>query len=105
MAYDSVMPVSQVGRELPRFTLRQEEMPGLGAWDVGSKHYLVIRVELVGKRNTKALGLNDSGDKEKVEGDFQVENVKPLGDKPVDAKTLEKRDFEQVVARVRSNKV
>ena len=96
------IPVSQFGRELPRFTLRQEELPGLGGWDVSSKHYLIVKVELVEKRNTKALGLNDSGDREKLEGTLQVLNIKPLSEKPVDAKTLEREDFEQMVAKVRS---
>lgn len=96
--------VPQSGRELPRFTLRQEEVPGVGAWGVGSKHYLIVKVELVEKRNTKAHGLNDSGDREKLEGTFQVLNIKPLGDKPVDAKTLEREDFEKVTAKVRSGK-
>ncbi len=99
------IPVPQFGRDLPRFTLRQEELPGLGSWDVSSKHYLIVKVELVEKRNTKAHGLNDSSDREKLEGTLQVLNIKPLGDKPVDAKTLEREDFEKVAAKARSSKV
>ncbi len=99
------IPVPQFDRELPRFTLRQEELPGIGGWKVGSQHYLIVKVELVEKRNTKALGLNDSGDREKLEGTLQVLNIKPLGDKPVDAKTLEREDFEKVAAKARSSKV
>ena len=98
------MPVHPVDRELPRFRLRQEELPEVKVWEVNSKHYIILKVEMVGKRNTKALGVNDLSDKEKIEGTFQVLNVKPLGDKPVDAKTLEREDFEKVTAKARSGK-
>ncbi len=93
------------GRELPQFTLRQEELPEVRTWEVNGKYYLVLRVEMVGKSNTKAFGMNDPSDKEKIEGRFQVLNIKPLGNKPVDAKTLEKRDFENTVADVKSGKI
>jgi len=96
------MPVTYQGRELPSFTLRQEEVPELITWDIGSSHYLVIKVELVEKHNTKVLGLEDFGDREKLEGRFQVLNVKPLTDKPIDRKTIEREDFERIVAKARS---
>lgn len=101
---DSI-PVHQEGRELPRFSLRQEELPEVRTWEVNSKHYIVLRVEMIGKRNTKAVGADDFSDKEKIEGTFQVLNVKPLGNKPVDAKVLEREDFEKTIAMARSNKV
>ncbi len=96
------MPIHPPGRELPRFSLRQEELPEVKTWKVNSKYYIVLRVEMVGKSNTKARGLDDFSDKEKIEGTFQVLNVKPLGDKPVDAKSLEREHFERTVAKVRS---
>jgi len=91
------------GRELPSFSLGQEELPEVRTWEVNSQHYLVIKVEMVGKQNSKAMGLDDLSDKEKIEGRFQVLNIKPFGDKPVDAKSLEREDFERIVARVRSS--
>jgi len=99
------MPVHPSGRELPSFSLRQEELPEVRTWEVNSKHYLVLKVEMVGKSNTKAQGLNDFSDKERIEGRFQVLNIKPLGNKPVDAKSLEQKDFENTVADVKSGKI
>ena len=96
------MPTTQSERELPSFRLRQEELPQVRSWAVNSKHYLILKVEMTGKNNTKDMGLNDFSDKEKIEGRFKVLNIKPLGDKPVDAKTLEREDFERVVAKARS---
>ena len=83
----------------------EEELPEVRTWKVGSKHYIVLKVEMIEKRSGKALYLESSNDKEKIEGSFQVLNIKPLGDKPVDAKTLEQEDFEKVTAKARSNKV
>ena len=96
------MPVSVHGRELPSFRLRQEDLPGLGVWEVNSQHYLVLKVELVAKENTKFMGVNEMEDREKVEGRFQILNIKPLSNTPVDAKTLEKQDMARVVADLRS---
>ena len=98
------MPVHPVDRELPRFRLRQEELPEIRTWEVNSKHYLILKVEVVAKRNTKAIGADDHSDKEKIEGTLQVTNVKALGDKPVDAKSLEREDFKKVYVKARSGK-
>ncbi len=98
------MPRPHSGRHLPSLTFKQEDIPGLKDWKVNSKHYLIIKVELVAKHNTKAMGINDLEDREKVEGTLQVLNVKPLGNEPVDAKTLEEKDFRKTVADVRSGK-
>ena len=99
------MPVAQSGRDLPRFSFRQEELPEVRGWEVNSKHYIILKVEMISKNNTKASYVDDFSDREKIEGSFQVLNVKPLGDEPVDAKTLERRDFEMVTAKVRSGKM
>ena len=99
------MPVTQSGRELPRFSLRQEDLSEIRSWEVNSKHYIILKVEMIEKRNQKASYLNDSEDRDKMEGSFQVLNIKPLGDTPVDRKKLEQRDFEQMVAKVRSGAV
>ena len=100
MTFD--MPVSIQGRELPRFTLRQEDLASVGFWDVNSKHYLILKVELIGKRNTKTMGVEGSEDQQRIEGDFQVLNVRPVGSEPIDGKMLEKRDLEELTAKVRS---
>lgn len=96
------MPVSIHDRELPRFTLRQEDLASVSFWEVNSKHYIILKVELIGKRNTKTGGAEGMEDKQKIEGDFQVLSVKPVGDEPIDGKKLEQQDFEETVARVRS---
>jgi len=95
------MPMHNPDRELPRFRVRQEEVPGVRNWEVNSQHYFVVKVEMVSKNNTKAIGANDSPDKEKIEGEFQVLSIKALGDKPVNAKTLVREDFERVAAKAR----
>ena len=99
------MPVTVSGRNLPSFTLRQEDLANLGLWDVNSKHYLVLKVELVSKNNAKAMGVDGREDGNKIEGRFQIMMVKPIGNEPIDAKTLEQQDMERVVAEVRSNAV
>lgn len=96
------MPMHPLDRELPRFTLRQEELPEVRTWEVNGKHYLILKVEMIAKRNTKAVGADHHADKEKIEGTFQVTNVKALGDKPVDAKSLEREDFQRVYVKARS---
>lgn len=95
-AYD---PIHQ-GRELPSFSLRQIDLPEILEWEVNGKYYLVLKVEMVGKRNRKDLEAPE--DKQKIEADFQVQSIRSLGDKPVDASTLEKKEFEKVVAKARS---
>jgi hypothetical protein len=87
-------------RELPMFTLRQIDLPDILKWQVGGKYYLVMKVEMVGLRNRKDLDAYN--DRPKVEGDFQVMSIRALGDKPVDATTIEKEDFKNVVTKVKS---
>ncbi len=96
------MPMHPRGRDLPRLSFRQEELPDLVYWKVNGKYYLIVKVEMIAKSNTKDNYNEDSRDKEKVEGRFQVVNVKALGDEPVDAKTLEREDFEKVTAKART---
>ena len=96
------MPVAVSGRYLPSFTLRQEDLASLGIWDVNSQHYLVLKVELVAKNSAKAMGVDGRDDGNKIEGQFQIMMVKPVGDKPIDAKTLEQQDMERIVAEARS---
>ena len=90
-------------RELPRFSLREIDLPNVATMKVGDKLYLVLKVELVSQRSRKDLTLKS--EKEKVEGDFQVLSVRPLGKKPVNAEDLERKDFENTIADVRSGKL
>jgi len=87
-------------RNLPEFNLRQEDLPEMLRWEVGGKYYLVMKVEMTGieKRNDLMQG-NDSS---KLEGEFKVMSVRALDEKPVDAKSIEREDFNRMVAKVRS---
>lgn len=62
-----------------------------------------MRVEMVGKHNM--ADLPQEHDQSKVEGVFKVESVRPVSHQPVDIRMLEKMDFEQTVADVKSGKV
>jgi len=96
--YDAVMPMAQ--HDLPQFTLRQQDLPEVKMMEVKQEKYLVMKVKMIGKRSREDL--NSKVDKESVEGDFQVMSIKALGDKPVDAKSLEQKEFEEVVAKAKS---
>ena|SRR3990167_10208184 len=87
-------------RQLPSFTLRQIDLPEVQTWLVNGEYYLILKVQMVGKRNRKDIEAKE--DREKIEGDFQIMSIKALGDKPVDRKTLEQQDFEKVVAKAKS---
>jgi len=93
--YESTMPM-QGERQLPQFTLREIDLPDLVNWEVGQEYYIVMKVEMVGKRNRKDLSLRN--DQVKIEGDFEMHSIKPLGNKPVDATQLEAEDFEKAKA-------
>ena len=95
------MPIHEE-RELPKFSLRQIDMPDVREWEVGDQKYLIMKVEMVSKRSMK--GLPEREDRAKVEGDFQVMNIRALGDEPVDAKTLASEDFERTVAKAKSGR-
>ena len=96
------MPVPAEGRDMPSFSMGQEELPEVKYWEVGGKYYLVVKVEMVEQSNSKAYGYNDSRDKGKIQGRFKMLNIMALKNTPVDAKSLEEKDFKQTVAKVRS---
>ena len=97
--YDSVMPMHE-GRSLPQFTLRMADLPEIMKWEVNGEYYLVMRVKMTGKRSRADLDIKN--EKTKIEGDFEVMSLKALGDKPIDAKTLEQKHFEQIVTKAKS---
>ena len=96
------MPIHQ-GRELPRFTLRQIDLPEVGQWEVNGQYYLVMKVEMVGKHNRSDIEASE--DRPKIEGVFEVHSIRALDDKPVDVKTIEREAFEQTVARAKAGEV
>ena len=97
MTYD--MPMHQ-GRELPRLRLRQIDLPEILQWDLNGQYYIVLKVEMISKNNRKDI--ESSEDQGKLEADFQVLSVRALGDRPIDAKAIEREDFDLVVAKARS---
>ena len=99
---EPVMPIHQE-RELPRFSLREIDLPSLTTLEVSDHRYLLVKVELIAKRNRKDLTLKS--EKVKVEGDFQVLSIRTLGKEPVNLASLERQDFENTVADVRSGKL
>src|SRR3990167_2097294 len=97
--YDIPMPMHQ-DRELPMFTLRQIDLPEIASWIVNGEYYIVMKVKMVSKRSRQDIEAPEN--KEKIEGDFQMRSIRALGDKPVDRKTLEQKDFERIVAKAKS---
>jgi len=87
-------------KELPEFYLRQDDLPEMLQWEVGGSYYLVMKVEMT--EMEKKANLKSKLDKSKMEAKFQVHSIRALGNKPVDATTLEKKDFEDTVAKVKS---
>lgn len=87
-------------RELPCFTLRQIDLPEILKWEVNDKRYILMKVEMTGKRNRKDLDAPE--DKSKVEADFEVMSIRPVEDEPIDPKAIEKADFERTIAKVKS---
>ena len=100
--YDSSMPMHE-GRELPRITLRQNDLPEVVKMEVNEEKYLVIKVKMISKRNRQDIEAPE--DKQKIEGSFEIIAIKALGDKPVDAKSLEREHFEKTTAKVLSGEI
>lgn len=90
------------GRQLPMFTLREIDLPELKQWQIGNKYYLVVAVELVGKREIKYSLPEGSptSDGVKIDGEFKMVSVDLLPDK--EANTAEKQAFERTVAKAKS---
>lgn len=96
------MPMKDKEREMPEFKLKQDELPELLTWKVGGKYYLVMKVEMTGLEKCDNEVGNDSS---KMEAEFEVLSVRALGDKPLDAKSIEREDFNRLVAKVRSGEL
>ena len=102
MTYDSVAsnPMHE-GRELPSFSLREVDLPDVEYWEVGKSYYIVMKVEMTGKRNRKDL--DSKVDKQRIEGDFQIHSIRPLDDTPINVEALEKADFQRVLVKAKSS--
>jgi len=87
-------------RMLPSFSLRQVDLPEILKWQVNGKYYLVLKVEMTGIRNRKDIEARE--DQTKIEAAFQVLSVKPVGDKPIGVTAIEKKEFEDLVGRIKS---
>lgn len=96
------MPMHE-GRELPIFRMREVDLPEVRYWDVGSQHYILLKIEQTGKRNT---GVNAAeGDKGKLEGTFQVLSVRAVGKKPIEIKDIERQEFLDLRAKAMSGEL
>jgi len=100
--FDIPMPMTE-GRELPQFTLRQIDFPDVIKMEVKDTQYIVMKIEMIGKRSR--ADLQNSNDGSKVEGDFRVLSMRTLGEKPVDVKSLEQEHFEKTIAKIKSGKM
>jgi len=89
------------GRELPVVNFREIDLPELRGWEIGGKYYLVLKVEMVEKRNNTLLDM-ERNDQSKLEATFKVTNVKALGKSQVDSKKLEKEEQDELYAKARS---
>lgn len=85
---------------LPSFNLTQVELPELAHWQVNGEYYLVLKVKLNATHNQQYLPAKE--DKPMLEGEFQITSVRAVGDEPIDVNAIEKADFEQTVANVKS---
>lgn len=103
--FNDIMPMRQERRLPTLYGLRQEDLPEIMTMEVGDTKYLVIKVEMVAKRSGKAMEMEDKNDRGKMEGDFQIHSIKSLGKEPVDAKSLESKEFQAVVAKVKSGQM
>ena len=102
MMYD--LPMTQ-GRVLPRLTFREIDLPEVKTLEVGDKRYIVLKVEMIAKSSGQSLGLTMGNDGSKVEGEFQVLTTKMLGMEAVDAKSLESKEFNAVIAKIKSGEM
>lgn len=99
------MPMAE-GRQLPTlYGLREIDLPEVKTLEVNDTRYIVIKVKMIGKRSGKEIASNDRFDHTKIEGDFEIHSMKMLGKEPVDAKSLESKEFNDVIAKIKSGEM
>ena len=92
-----------IEHELPYFSLRQNDLPEILTWEVGGEYYVLMKVEMTALR--ERADLDSKLDKTMREGDFKVKSIKTIGKEPLDLKSIEKADFDNLVADVKSGRV
>lgn len=97
------MPMHE-GRDLPFFSLREIDLPQVRTWEVGGQYYLVIGVEMTGKREMKhnLPSTVPQSDKNKIEGDFKITSVQLLP--PKEEHKKQRQAFENSLAKARGMK-
>lgn len=88
------MPMMATGRKLPSVYFRELDLPEVREWEIGSKHQIVIQVEVLGKENMKAhpeFNKAPQKDKRSLEGHFQIVSLKAVGEK--DKHSREKKGY------------
>lgn len=93
------MPMSQ-GRQLPSFYLREIDFPEVNLLEVGGTCYVVMKVELVGKRAAKSIGINNGNDGNKMEGEFQMLSIKKMS--PDESKSVSSKEYQHFATKVKS---
>jgi hypothetical protein len=100
--YNENMPPSDTGmilgqeRVLPTVTLSGVDLPDLARWEVGGEYFLVIKTEMISKRN-----VSESENPEMI-GTFKIRGIKVLTNEPVTLKKLQSQAFENKIAEVLS---
>lgn len=92
------------GRDLPFVTFREIDLPQVREWEVGGKYYVIVGLEMTGKRERKGTlpeGAPKS-DESKIDGDFKMTSVQLLPEK--EANKMEREAFEKALADARSGK-
>jgi hypothetical protein len=106
MVRDAVLTEAPMheGRELPSFSLREIDLPDVRVWEVGGKYYLIVGVEMIGKRERKGTLPEDApkSDEGKIDGDFKMTSVQELPEK--ESAKMERKAFEGALAKAKSGK-
>lgn len=87
-------------RQLPSFSLRQIDLPEIVKWEVNGQYFLLVKVEMTGVHNRSDLPSLE--DKSKKEADFTVLSVRAVDKYPIDTASIEKKEFEDLVTKVKS---
>lgn len=89
------MPMHQ-GRDLPVFSMREVDLPDLKFWEVGSQHYILLKIEQTAKRKAYSDARED---RNKLEATFKVISARSVGDEPISVKDIEAREFRDLKAK------
>ena len=82
------------------FSLRQIDLPEVSKWEVGGQYYVLMKVEMIGLRNMPYM--EQESDRPKLEGDFKMLSIRAVDSQPIDTKSIEKKEFENMVGKIKS---